>query len=175
MRYKISFLLFILMPFSLCAASWPYSEKVLLKELDDAYAKVEERANFCSDLRSRKITKINSDWLLTLSEHQRQIALFAVSNMALDRCMKQVEGDYNTALINYTSKTGDKTKFDRWMILNSNYPKEIQADFNKLDQNELIKLSKQAELSIPFYPKVDKSIILPNGDDNSPFIYKNND
>ncbi|WP_299494956.1 hypothetical protein [uncultured Shewanella sp.] len=157
MRY-CNFLLFF-MSFSVFSANWPYSEKVLQEELKSTYAKLEARTGYCGDLRQREITAINSDWLLSLTEQQQRIVLFNVSNIAFDRCVEKEEGDYNTALINYTAKTKDMAPFNDWMLLNANYSKEMLADLNKLDNNEIIKLSKLPVLSIPFNHRIDLSLI----------------
>jgi hypothetical protein len=161
-KYKMVIVSTLLFSIHAVAASWPYEEKHLLKQMNEAYAALDTKTGFCHELEARKISEVKSDWLYSLSEQKQRKVIFAVSQLAAARCVQQEQREYVWALMNYTSTTKDKSHLERWLTLNSVYDdKNVFNSISDIPYQKIQALSERSEFYYPFNPIESAKLIVP--------------
>lgn len=155
MRYKMVLFL-LLVSGNALSTQWPYGEAYLLKTMKVAYDNLNSKTGFCNGLRDRKIESIKSDWLYSLPIQKRKAVILIVEKMTMDRCVNDATNEYNSALLNYTSISNDKSYLDDWLVLknidNTSHKKQhnIVELILDLPYDKVIELSKRPEFYTPF-------------------------
>jgi hypothetical protein len=159
---KLSFIFLLILSTNASALQWPYSEKNLLNNVNKAHVELENKTNFCMDLRKRELHEIQSDWLFSLPEKKRKGVLFIVSMIVFERCTSEESTQYLAAVMRYTAETENKKFLDEWLLLNNyRFEKDVFNEFLDVPPNKIIELSQRPELYYPFNPMGVEAVVVP--------------